>query len=431
MTAGNMRRVFSNRNVLVTSLTNSITTFFNMIYFPYWAIYLEGLGMSLPQIGLLSALQRSQMLLFTLPGGLLADRIGRKKVTLIGAGTSMVTPVFYLLAGQLIDNAWELLVIGTIFSALQSISMAAYDAMIAESLPRNLMGSGYGALGMMRRVPMLFTGIVGGVLMDTYGVHYGSTICFIGVFIGAGIVLVSRWLFLTETLKLKEDRDSSLIQDFKEVLPLFKGSLQAMQVTSAIYQFSVGLTSQLIILWVIDYIGFSYTEWGLISTCMSVIGFITSIPGGMMADRYDRVKLNFFARIVSPVTTIGYIYLRDFYQILSVRMVAGVGMGLSGAEIGFLGGPAWSSLIMDLVPTEKRGRVNGLMSTFSGLVGFPSPYIGAYMWDSPSVGPVNAMWATILIGLLSTGVFGIFVKDPKFQKARRREEEETELRGGE
>lgn len=418
MIGGNMRRVFSNRNVLVTSLTNAITTFWNMIYFPYWAIYLEDLGMSITQIGLLLALQRSQQLLFTLPGGLLADRIGRKKVTLIGAAASMVAPALYLMAGQWIDRAWELLIIGTIFSALQSISMAAYDAMIAESLPRNLMGSGYGVLGMMRRVPMIFTGILGGFLMDAYGVHDGSTICFIGVLIGAAIVLVSRWLFLTETLKLKTNQNSSMLQDFKEVLPLFKGSLQAMQMTSALYQFAVGMTYQLVILYVTGPVGLSYIEWGIISTCMSIIGFITAIPGGVMADRYNRVRLNFMARAVAPITTVGYIYLRNFYQILAVRMVAGVGMGLSGAEIGYLGGPAWSSLMMDFVPTEKRGRVNGLMSTVSGIVGFPSPYIGAYMWDS--VGPENTMWASIIGELVSTSVFFLLVKDPKFKKVKKR-----------
>jgi len=411
MALGNMRKVFGNRNVLVVSLTQLITTFFNMIYMQYWAMYLREIGMSVPQIGLLSALQRSQQLLFTLPGGLLADRIGRKKVTLIGAATGIISPMIYIVA-----RSWELLVLGTLISALQSMAMSAYDAMIAESLPRDMMGSGYGVLGMMRRIPMIFTGIVGGILMDTLGVVYGTVVCFVGALIGAVIVFLSRYFFLTETLVRAPGLRSSVFEDFKEVLPLFKGSLQYMQVTSAIYQFSVGLTMQFVIMYVYDVIGLSYTEWGLISTVMSVIGFVTSIPGGMMADRYNRVTLNTFARAISPATTIGYIYLRDFYQILTVRSVAGIGMGLSGAEIGWLGGPAWSSLMADLVPPRMRGRVNGLMSTISGAFSFPSPYIGAYLWEPYGIGPENTMWLSIGIGLVSTAVFGIFVKDPKYQK---------------
>ena len=49
------------------------------------------------------------------------------------------------------------------------------------------------------------------------------------------------------------------------------------------------------------------------------------------------------------------------------------------------------------------------------------------MWDSESVGPENAMWATIIVGLVSTGIFGLFVKDPKFQ---RREMKELERQQG-
>ena len=108
-----------------------------MIYMPYWASYLEDLGILLTEICLLFSLQRSQQLLLTLPGGILADRIGRKKVTLIGAATNMITPLIYLIAGSM-----ELLVVGTISSSPQSVSMAAYDAMVAESLPRDQMGSG-------------------------------------------------------------------------------------------------------------------------------------------------------------------------------------------------------------------------------------------------------------------------------------------------
>ena len=192
---------------------------------------------------------------------------------------------------------------------------------------------------------------------------------------------------------------------------------------------------QLIILYVIDVIGFSYTQWGLISTTMSIIGFLTSIPGGMMADRFDRVKLNVFARSIAPITTIAYITLRDFYQILATRIVAGIGMGLSGAELGWLGGASWDSLMADIVPPEKRGRVTGIMGTVSGAISLPAPYIGAYMWEAESIGPENTMWTTVILGLSSIFVLGRFVKDPRHEKKsleeRARDGEENGKKDGE
>ncbi len=422
-----MKRVFSNRNVLVISTTNSLVMFFDMLYWPYWAKYLEDVAdMSIPQIGVLSAIQRSEQLLFQLPGGILADRIGRKKVTLIAAVARMIVPIIYLSS-----KSFEFLILGTLFTAMNSLRMPASTAMIAESLPRDQMGSGYGVFNMVRRVPMLFTGILGGMLMDALGIEAGTRICFMGSLIGAVIAFTACYIFLTETLRRKTGVNASVVQDFKEVLPLFKGSLQAMQVTSAIYQFASGLTMQLIILYVIDHIGFSYTQWGLISTTMSIVGFLTSIPGGMMADKYDRVKLNVFARALAPITTIAYITLRDFYQILATRIVAGVGMGLSGAELGWLGGASWDSLMADIVPSEKRGRVTGLMGTVSGSVSLPSPYIGAYMWDNPSIGPEKTMGTTVILGLFSTFILWRYVKDPRSQKQKIEEKARDDEEGKE
>ena len=393
--------------------------FFQMLYMAFWSKYLEeappeGLGLSISVIGLLLMIQRSQRLLFQLPGGILADRIGRKKVTLIAAATRMIMPLIYLWA-----RSWELLAIGSIFGALSSLGMPAFQALIAESLPRDQMGSGYAIYGMVRRVPMLFTGIIGGIVMDTLGVGKGTRICLIGSFIGAVISFVARYLFLTETLVRRPRQRSSITEDFREVLPLFKGSLRGMLVTSAVSQFAGGMVMSLIILYIINVIGLSYTQWGFISSAMSIISLITAMPGGIMVDRFNRVKLIVFARAISPITTIGYIFLRDFWSILGVRMVAGVGAGLSGAGMmGWMGGPAWNSMMADIIPPEKRGRVQGLMGTISGLAALPAPYIGAYMWDSEIIGPENTMWASVIIGLSATVIFGKTVKDPKFAEQR-------------
>jgi MFS family permease len=427
-----MRKAFANKNVFVVSLTSSISMFFNMLYWPYWPAYLqEVIGLSIPQIGLLQALQRSNQLLFTFPGGLLADRIGRKKVTLMGAAVQIATPLIYIFAGN-----WELVLIGTVVNATQSISTAAFTAMIAESMSRGQRGTGYGVYGMMRRVPLVFTGIMGGWLMDTMTLAGGMHICFVGGVIGGVIVFVGRYFFLTETLKKKPGPQQSVKEDFKEVIPLFQGSLKYMQITSALYQFAMGLTMNLIVIYLTGpksegYLGFTYTEYGVISTVMSVVGLITALPGGMMADKYNRVTLNVWARCISPITTMAYIYLRDYYQVLATRVVAGVGMGLSGVEVGMIGGPSMDSLMADLVPPEKRGRFTGLMSTFSGIVSFPSPYIGGYMWIIPGVGPEGAMWAGLIIGLASTFIFGKFVKDPRYEKKAETVEAEEEEGDGE
>jgi len=405
------REVYSNRNIKILSLTNIIGMFFNMLYMSFWTLFLkQELGFTVPLIALLTTVQGAQNLLFSLPGGVLADRIGRKKVTLIAGATGVINPLIYLLA-----TSWELVFLATIFVAMGSLSMPARTAMVAESLPRDRMGTGYAVYNMANRLPWLFSGAIGGWLMEVMGIGPGTRFCLVGSLIGGIISLSCQYLFLNETLQRSGHR-TSLKQDLKEILPMFKGNLKVMMVSSILFQISAALTQGLLILYIIDYPSgprLTTIEYGLLTTLMSIVSLAMSIPGGTMADRFNRRKLITFGRSLSPITTLTWIYIRNYYLIITFRIIQGVGEGLSGAGgMMMLGGPAWSSLMADVVPMEKRGRVSGLMSTFSGIARLPAPNIGAWMWENPAIGPEGTMWTQLIIGLFSTFLIWRFLKDP-------------------
>ena len=421
MSGKGIRSVFSNRNILVVSTTQIFETFFSTVYSPFWTLFLiDELGFTVPMVALLHTIQRSENLLFSLPGGILADRIGRKKVTLISACTRIISPILYLMA-----NSWELVFVATIFVALRSLGTPAYDAMVAESLPRNQMGTGYAILNMCRRAPGLFGGVIGGVLMDSLGLGPGTRLCLVGVLIGGIITFTARYFFLTETLVRKpERRGRNIKEDFKDLLPILKGSLRVMMISSVLFQISAALTSGLLVVYVTEYPegpGLTKTEYGLLATIMSTAGFLMALPGGTMADRFNRRRLITFGRSLHPLTTLSWIFLKDFYQILGVRLIQGIGEGISGVGGGmgagtgggtYAGGAAWSSLLADLVPMEKRGRYGGLLSTLSGIAALPAPNIGAYMWETEGVGPVGILWTQLFVGLFSTSLLWLFLRDP-------------------
>ncbi|MCJ7770514.1 MFS transporter [Candidatus Bathyarchaeota archaeon] len=411
-----MKSIYSNRNVMVISLTSSVIMFFTQIYNPFWPLYLGAIGFSLPQIGLLTAIQGAEQFIFQLPGGILADRIGRKKVSLIVAFERILTPLIFLFF-----TSWEGILLASLLRGFESIGGPAFQAIVAESLPKEKLGAGYGMYNMMQRVPSIFTGILGGILMDIYGIIDGTRICFVGSSVIALIVFLARYFFLTETLNTKSRIDSNLKSEIAEVIPYFKGTLLGMLFASAMTQFSLRIVTTYAVIYVVDIIGFSNTQWGIIVTVMSLLNLITSIPSGYMADRYDKRKLLTLTRAIEPASTFGYILLRDFWQILAVRVVAGVGMGLAGGNTsGMLGGPAWLSLIAALIPPEKRGRVNGLMGTMSGSLAFMAPYIAAYTWENVAIGPDGTLLISGVFGLGSSLVVWFTVRDPRYQQTSAR-----------
>lgn len=93
------RDVFSNKNILAISLTSSLWSLMGQGYRPFWALYLQDyLGASVTNIGIFSMISTAENLLFQLPGGLIADRYGRKRLILFGTVLQTFGPVLYLLA---------------------------------------------------------------------------------------------------------------------------------------------------------------------------------------------------------------------------------------------------------------------------------------------------------------------------------------------
>jgi MFS family permease len=74
-----------------------------MAWNPFWPKYLkDNLGADALAIGLISGINSAQNMLFSLPGGILADRYGRKKIIVWGTLIRTISPFIYLIA-----PSWE------------------------------------------------------------------------------------------------------------------------------------------------------------------------------------------------------------------------------------------------------------------------------------------------------------------------------------
>ena len=94
-----VKNVFSSRNILTIAVTTSMISLCDMGWRPFWPLYLnEVLGASVWAISFLSMLAQSERLLFQFPGGVLADRFGRRKIIVYGTALRIFTPVLYLWA---------------------------------------------------------------------------------------------------------------------------------------------------------------------------------------------------------------------------------------------------------------------------------------------------------------------------------------------
>ena len=193
-----------------------------------------------------------------------------------------------------------------------------------------------------------------------------------------------------------------------------------MLITSCIGSFAIRLSSPFIVIYVTGIIGLTKTEWALIEGISFGIAAVLTVPGGILADRKGRRPIIIFARSTVFLTNLIYLFFSGFYPILFLRMIAAVGLGFGGGLGGAIGaatgGAAWQSLQADLTAPSRRGRIIGLMGTFSSLCGLPSSNTGAFLWQV--VSPEATLFSTVIIGFIPIIIFYRFVADPKFSQEK-------------
>ena len=414
LVASILKQVFSNRNVLAISTTNMLYQIFNGLWQLWWTLYLiDELNTPITIVGFLATIQSGSSILFQLPGGILADRIGRKKVIIFGTGLRVIAPIFLFTA-----RSWQWVVPGVILNATTSLYMPAFNALIAESLPKERRGTAFGAYRMMTSIPGIFMPVVSGYYLEVMGVAKGVRIGLMMFTVAALIATVVRAIFLEETFdpqarRAEASKEKSGSDGLWATLKRQHKTVYAMLGVAIISRFAMNMTWTFLSYYAVDVLNLTTTQYGMLQSVATLISTPLFLVSGMIADRFGRMPCILLARGLGPFDSLSLLLIKNYNQLLAAYSVIGVAGGLGGGRIrggGYMGGPAWQALITDIVPQADRGKVLGLMGTITGIASLPGPAIGGYLYESNP----NALLA-LGAGLeaLVIPMILLFVKEPK------------------
>lgn len=373
----------------------------------YWSLWLmKEMGATVAIVGFLSIFQTAEQL-FYLPGGILTDKFGRRKIILFGTCLRLMSPIIYLLAKN-----WEHVLLAAILNATSGMYMPAFEAIVADSLPSKQRGAGYGAYRMITSLPSIFMPTIGGIVMDALGYKEGVRLFNVLTVFALIGVIIARYKYLTETLERKSGQKSeprstraTLSSALKVPRPIY-----AMIIVATISSFALRMTMQLIPIYAKDIIQLTNTEIGIAQTAFGLMTTILIMPTGMLSDRIGRKTLIILAQIIGSFTTWATVLATSFPQYIIIKLISSVG-GSQGMFGGVDRSPAWQALVADLVPSEKRGTVMGLISTVSSVCGLPATIAGSYIWAGYS--PASAFHVSLIVGLIAIPIFALSVKEPK------------------
>lgn len=376
------------RNVSIASAAVLLLGLGEELWKKFLPKYLQALGASTPIIGLFGTAEDFFDAIYQYPGGLIADRLGRRRAFLIFVALASAGYVVYYFA-----ESWPLVFVGLALAmAWQSMASPAIFAVIGDSLPQERRAMGFTMQSILKRVPIVIAPVIGGAIIASWGIIKGVHA---GLLITLALGAVTFLLVLQVNVAIKASPATNIIG----VWHSFHQALKRLLISDVIIRMCEGMTGVLTILYVTNVLGFSTARYGTLIAIQMIVSILVYIPAGKIADRIGRkpfVVVTFFSFALFPLAVM---FAMNFAFLVLAFVIGGL------REIGE---PSRKAMIVDSARDDLRARSVGLYYLIRSLSITPAAAIGGLLWKiSPQVPFIVAG----VIGLVGTIVFALTVEE--------------------
>ncbi len=387
------------RNVYVfgaTSLLNDAAS-----EMAYWVLpaFLVSLGAGPAQLGLIEGLAESVASFTQLFSGYLTDRIDRRK-PLVVAGYFVANAVKPLLA--VVGAWWQILLIRFTDRLAKGVRGAPRDVMVAESVPKERLGSAYGLIQSMDSAGAILGPLGALVLLAHYGIR--------GVFWAAavpGALCVMVALFgIRETQKPHPSTSSgqAFSQQTREMEHPATSSAALPSsfyvVLIAVSLFSLGNSSDMFLVMRAQNVGIPVALAPLLGLVFNLTYTLGSWPAGWCSDHFSR----------RGIAAAGYLIFAAVYFVFG-RAPSTLAIWITMAVYGLyyaLTQPVLKALVVETVGQEVRGRALGVYAFVTSVAALAASLITGELWKHYGAGVPfyfsAAMAATSAVLLAVSGI---------------------------
>ena len=415
---------FMKGNIAVLTVTQVLGRFFRSMVMPYASLYVLALGGESSQIGVINSLRPLAGLVMFPLAGYFTDRAGRKRLIAIAGYASSITMLLYVFA-----PSWEWIALAAFLQGFNVIMFPPTSAIMADSLPPESRGVGIATMNTLASLLGMFSPYIAAILIQIYGTAPGMRILYALL---AGALALSATInlrFLKETASEGDKGPSlSVSQIFRDVyggvpamLRRLPVSVRALGIVVILGFMANGVATSFWVIYVVEEIGLSTVDWGLILFIEAALKAVIYIPAGVLVDRYGRARSLMASLLFSLVSIPTFIIARGFYQVLAIRLAVGV------ANVLFI--PACSALMADCIPRDIRGRAMAALGRGTVLVGATGGGTGGpgmgFLITIPvmaaslaggvlyAANPVYPWYFFLFTILASIAVTGLYIRDPK------------------
>ena len=361
--------------------------------FPYEAIYLRTvLGTSMTMIGVVFGLVPLAVMPVQIWGGALTDRLGRRVVIML----SVLVGVVWFVGFAFITQLWQVAALVAFESALGwPLFQTASNAMIADVLPPERRQEGFG----VTRVAMNL-GVVIGPAIAGIALGYGATFRELVLSAAAGCV----FMVVIMAIWIRESRPESALLKVRHTdrhgrsgyrIVLHDKVFLIFCAVAVLPVFCIGNFGSIYAVYVTDYLGLPYREWGFLLALNAGIVALVQYPLVSALRRRNRMSLIQISTALIPLGIAGNAYSAPMWSLVFLITVMSVGETLLS--------PVASAEVSDLAPEAVRGRYMGVWTVVWNGGAALGPAFGGVAMDH--IGARQAFAVLLVVGLIGAVLF--------------------------
>ncbi len=367
------RALLLDRNVRTIALTSLISGVYIGMLNTLLQPFTVGLGLGIATLGILQAMgNRFSGLISSLIqplAGHYADIYGRKVVVLAGSAMTIVSMAFFLLAAVTHNPAAVLA--AYLLYGLSALSSPASQAMVAESvnLEPSRMQVAFSAVFLLGTASGAIMSFAAGPLVDTVG--YFSIFAIAAVLESVDLSLYLKEL--RETMTGPDPVAGAESFSFRKALALPKG-FSGLFATFAMDSFAFGITTTIIYGILVTQFSYSLDVISLLVGTVSIATILAQYPATKLLLRVGPVRSLAISELFGCLMMGGWALSHSIPAFFVFSIVFGISVATWV--------PAQQSLLMARSPAGERGSLGGKLAVYRGLVAFPAPIIGGFLYQT-------------------------------------------------
>ncbi|MCW4049473.1 MAG: MFS transporter [Candidatus Bathyarchaeota archaeon] len=338
-------------NLLIFTVGDVLRQFSMFITFPYFSLYVQALGGSMVDIGVVNSL-RPLTAFFLYPiAGYISDRYSRVKTIVYTGFLSAALWGFFMVAQD-----WRWLALGNFLQGFMTFYFPSSNSLMAESIPSDKRAMSY---SLWLAIPMaagIFSPLAGGYLISVWGVIPAMKFLYALTFLVGVFIAFMNNRFLKEAPRENPEETKSILKvlgdsyrDVFEILRWLPKNLRAYGSVLVLSFFLNNMVSSYWVIYAVQALGLSEVQWGLALLVASVVNVVLLVPAGILVDRLGSRRVITWSLLGGAIPMMLFPYMDSLIQVTVI-------MALVTIANSFLmsGAPAYMA---QSVPPDRRGRV--------------------------------------------------------------------------